>query len=76
MLAGFLFSEMKLSDPMVRDLRRMNPWWEGNPLPVLPATRRHLVAQTHHRLKLRLEHFSFKRSDSRRGVGSWHIPLV
>lgn len=54
MLAGFLFSEMKLSDPLVRDLRRMNPWWEGNPLPVLPATRRHLVAQTHHRLKLRL----------------------
>jgi hypothetical protein len=50
----FLFSEMKLSDGLVRDLRRMNPWWEGKPLPVLPQTRRHLVGHIHRRLQLRL----------------------
>src|ERR1700676_2655171 len=34
--------------------RRMNPWWEGKPLPVLPPTRRHLVGQMQRRLELRL----------------------
>jgi predicted AAA+ superfamily ATPase len=43
-----------LPEALVRDLRRMNPWWEGRALPVLPATRRHLVAQIHRRLQLRL----------------------
>jgi predicted AAA+ superfamily ATPase len=46
--------EDTLTDALVRDLRRMNPWWEGQPLPVLPTTRRHLVAQIHRRLELRL----------------------
>jgi predicted AAA+ superfamily ATPase len=49
-----LFSTPKLSDALVRDLRRMNPWWEGKPLPVLPQTRRHLVGNIHRRLQLRL----------------------
>ncbi len=39
---------------MVRDLQRMNPWWEGNPLPLLPLTRRHLVGTIHKRLQIRL----------------------
>ena len=39
---------------MVRDLQRMNPWWEGKSLPVLPATRRHLVGAIHKRLQVRL----------------------
>lgn len=51
---GFLFPEMRLSDDLVRDLRRMNPWWEGEPLPVLPKTRRHLVGAIHRRLKSKL----------------------
>jgi len=54
MSSGFLFPSMKLADGLIQDLRRMNPWWEGKPMPQLPPTRRHLVAQTHLRLKLRL----------------------
>jgi predicted AAA+ superfamily ATPase len=47
-------SDVPIKTALVQDLRRMNPWWEGNPLPVLPPTRRHLVAQIHRRLQLRL----------------------
>jgi len=46
-----LFTRMNLSGSLVMALRRMNPWWEGKPLPVLPATRRHLVAAIHRRLE-------------------------
>jgi predicted AAA+ superfamily ATPase len=35
-------------------LRRLNPWWTGDALPVLPEHRRHLVAQIRRRLKSRL----------------------
>lgn len=51
---AMLFRELSLSAPLVQDLRRMNPWWEGKPLPALPQTRRHLVGQIHRRLELRL----------------------
>jgi predicted AAA+ superfamily ATPase len=51
---AMLFRELSLSPALVQDLRRMNPWWEGRPLPVLPATRRHMVGQLHRRLELRL----------------------
>jgi predicted AAA+ superfamily ATPase len=50
----FLFNEAKLSTALVQDLRRMNPFWEGAPLPLLPKTRRHLVASIQQRLQLRL----------------------
>ncbi|HEX4955554.1 MAG TPA: ATP-binding protein [Thermoanaerobaculia bacterium] len=43
-----------LPENLILDLKRMNPWWEGKPLPVLPWTRRHLVRQIRHRLNLRL----------------------
>jgi predicted AAA+ superfamily ATPase len=46
--------DVHLTAALVNDLRRMNPWWEGNPLPVLPETRRHLVRQIQRRLDLRL----------------------
>ncbi|HUY34171.1 MAG TPA: ATP-binding protein [Pirellulales bacterium] len=49
-----LFAEFRLSHGLVRDLQRMNPWWEDRPLPVLPGTRRHLVGAIHLRLKTRL----------------------
>ncbi len=52
--ADVLFPEFRLSHGMVLDLQRMNPWWEGNPLPVLPETRRHLVNAIHKRLQIRL----------------------
>ncbi|HEY4760924.1 MAG TPA: ATP-binding protein [Thermoguttaceae bacterium] len=51
---NFLFPEMQISHELVQDLRRMNPWWEGKPLPVLPRTKRHLVGMIHKRLELRL----------------------
>ena len=50
----FLYPPMKLEDDLVRDLRRLNPWWEGGSTPALPRTRRHLVRQIHTRLELRL----------------------
>jgi len=45
---------VQLSEALINDLWRMNPWWGDNPLPALPATRRHLVQQIHLRLKRRL----------------------
>lgn len=45
-----LFPELSIPSALVQDLRRMNPWWEGEPLPRLPETRRHLVRQIHGRL--------------------------
>jgi len=48
------FPETGLSAGLVSDLRRLNPWWEGKPLPVLPSTRRHLVQHIHRRLRHRL----------------------
>ena len=36
-----------LPDALVSDLWRMNPWWEGGALPLLPPTRRYLVDQIH-----------------------------
>jgi predicted AAA+ superfamily ATPase len=45
---------VQLSEAMVRDLWRMNPWWEDGQAPPLPATRRHLVRQMHRRLEMRL----------------------
>ena len=35
---------------LLRDLRRMNPWWEGDPMPPQPTTRRHLVSWIRRRL--------------------------
>jgi predicted AAA+ superfamily ATPase len=49
-----LFPRMSLREPLVQDLRMLNPWWEGKPLPVLPTTRRHLVGQIHTKLQQRV----------------------
>jgi hypothetical protein len=50
----YLFPPLKLSDDLVLNIRRINPWWEGAPLPRLPATRRHFVEAIHRRLEQRL----------------------
>ena len=42
---GMLFFDGGLSPPLEVTLRRHNPWWEGNPMPPQPQTRRHLVAR-------------------------------
>ena len=44
-----------LDDPgipmqLAQNLRRMNPWWTGDPMPPQPSTRRHLVSQIRRRL--------------------------
>ena len=49
-----LFPPLQLSDALVRDLRRLNPWWERGAPPVLPSTRRHIVGWIHRRLEQRL----------------------
>jgi predicted AAA+ superfamily ATPase len=50
----FLYPQLNLKDALVRDLRRMNPCWEAQPMPLMPRTRRHLVRQIHRRLETRL----------------------
>lgn len=45
-----IFVDFSISPELSADLRRMNPWWEGRDMPAQPTTRRHLVAQTRHRL--------------------------
>ncbi len=47
---GSLFIDGGLSPQLAADLRRMNPWWEGKPMPPQPRMRRHLVAQIGRRL--------------------------
>jgi len=49
-----LFPEYSLPIGLIQDIRRMNPWWEGDALPPLPNTRRHLVHTMQRRLDQRL----------------------
>jgi hypothetical protein len=72
-----VFPPPTLPEALVGDLRRMNPWWVGGALPVLPATRRHLVDQIHRRLALHLAPAvvvrgpRFPGGDRQR---AWHVP--
>ncbi len=45
------FAAVRLSEYLVSDLRRSNPWWEGASMPPQPKTRRHLVSQIRRRLE-------------------------
>ncbi len=45
-----IFVDSGLPKPLIEDLRRFNPWWENEAMPVQPLTRRHLVAQLRRRL--------------------------
>lgn len=44
------FADSGLPTAVVDNLRRFNPWWEGEAMPVQPPTRRHLVGQIRRRL--------------------------
>ena len=44
------FVDSGLPPALVDNLRRLNPWWEDEAMPVQPATRRHLVGQIRRRL--------------------------
>ena len=45
-----IFANSDLPTALVDNLRRFNPWWENEAMPVQPRTRRHLVAQMRRRL--------------------------
>ena len=49
-----MFPVPELPPALVADLRRQNPWWSGDPAPVQPGPRRHLVGQIRRRLNLEL----------------------
>ena len=51
---GSVFPVPELPPALVADLRRQNPWWSGDPPPVQPGPRRHLVDQIRRRLNLEL----------------------
>ena len=48
---GDFFVDLGLSPRLVSDLHRLNPWWEDEPMPLQPKTRRHLVAQIRRRVE-------------------------
>lgn len=52
--SGFLFPQLQMPAPLLADLARLNPWWEGSALPLLPTTRRHLVRIVQRALERRL----------------------
>ena len=45
-----IFADSGLPNAPVDNLRRFNPWWEGEAMPVQPPTQRHLVGQIRRRL--------------------------
>lgn len=45
-----IFADSGLPNALVDNLRRFNPWWEGEAMPVQPPTQRHLVGQIRRRL--------------------------
>ena len=45
------FADRELPRELAEDLRRLNPWWEGDPMPPQPRMRRHLVSQIRRRLE-------------------------
>ena len=49
-----MFPVPELPPALIADLRRQNPWWSGDPAPVQPGPRRHLVGQIRRRLNLEL----------------------
>jgi predicted AAA+ superfamily ATPase len=49
-----LFSGVQISGSLELNIRRLNPWWEGKPLPLLPQTRRHIVKNMKKRLERKL----------------------
>ena len=73
---GLLFPQMRIPAELAADIRRLNPWWEGKPMPVLPQTRRHLVAQIKRRLELGLAPIVVVRGPRQIGKTTAHLQLV
>ena len=51
---GSVLTDPALPSALVAALRRQNPWWTGDPAPMTPGPRRHLVGQIRRRLDLAL----------------------
>ncbi len=45
------YTPLPLPPELVESLHQSNPWWSGEPAPLVPATRRHLVGQVRQRLE-------------------------
>ncbi len=41
---------LPLPSELVETLHRSNPWWRGEPAPLVPVTRRHLIGQVRQHL--------------------------
>src|ERR1019366_5038160 len=74
--SDYLFPKARLSDALVADLRRMNPWWEGKPGKQLPATRRHLVGQILSRLEKRIAPIVVVRGPRQVGKTTAQLQLI
>jgi predicted AAA+ superfamily ATPase len=73
---ALLFPQASLGDPVVAALRRLNPWWERKPMPVVPKSRRHLVAQIRRRLDLGLAPIIVVRGPRQIGKTTAHLQLI
>lgn len=60
----------------IADLRRLNPWWEGAPGPVLPLSRRHLVQQIRRRLDQRIAPIIVVRGPRQIGKTTAQLQLI
>ena len=47
---SMFFADFSIVPDLEADLRRLNPWWEDDPLPLQPPTRRHLVGHIRRRM--------------------------
>jgi predicted AAA+ superfamily ATPase len=76
MTDDILFPSMGLDEDLVLDLRRLNPWWEQKPGPVLPATRRHLVGAIHSRIAKKLSPIVVVRGPRQIGKTTAHLQVI
>jgi hypothetical protein len=72
----FMFDELQLPGSLVADIRRLNPWWEGKPLPVLPRTRRHLIKNILAKIDRRLAPIVVVRGPRQIGKTTAQIQLI
>ncbi|MFZ5806932.1 MAG: ATP-binding protein [Verrucomicrobiota bacterium] len=71
-----LFSSFSLPNNIVADIHRMNPWWQGQALPVLPSTKRHLIDQIKRRLSQRLAPIIVVRGPRQIGKTTAQLQLI
>lgn len=72
----FPFSVPGVTLPLMADLRRQNPWWEGKPGRLLPPTKRHLVNQIRRRLEKRLAPIVIVRGPRQIGKTTAQLQLI